>query len=116
MFPRLTLGARRRCYDRNTKLVAETKHAQNPTSSAWLFASQNLTNDLYTSTRIHGVTSQRELSTSPPMSGTFYGETSSTVRHQRAVDVFVTSSLTIYESTLFVIQTPVEIRINRGLH
>jgi hypothetical protein len=101
MFPRLRLGARHLCNDRNTQLVTETKHAQSQAGSAGLFAGQNLTNDLYTSTRIHGVTSQKELSTSPPLSGTFHNETSSRVRHQRAVDAFVTSSLTIYQSITF---------------
>jgi len=59
MFPRLRLGARYLCNDRNTKLVAETKHAQSPASSDGSFASQNLKNDPYTSTRIHSVTSQK---------------------------------------------------------
>jgi hypothetical protein len=101
MFPRVRLGARHLCNNLNTQLVAETKHAQSPASSAGLFASQNLTNVLYTSTILHGVTSQKELSPSPPTSRTFHSETSSRVRHERAVDVFVTSSLTIYERITF---------------
>jgi len=101
MFPSLMLGARYLCNDRNTQLVAKTKHAQTPASSAELFPRQNLTNYLHISTTVHGVTSQKELSTSPPMYRTFHAEISSRVRHQRAVDVFVTSSLTIYESITF---------------